>query len=600
MKMITTGMKQKERRNCCVRGTKSWRAILLSALLFCGVSEGAAAPSGWTDGGVASVKNATLWQGTLPLMMADNNAPSVTLTPNYLSGTVTASSSDPGTIRFFYTINGETPVVTLEDDEPSTGYDTYETINGIIDVEDEATSLTVIAVRLDEVNNELTLSQSESVTMTIERYASPTASANWNSVSNHTITVVDPNSDDASTIVRYDIESLPSSASSLVSGGTVAVTRYYANYYFRVFGNNKFPSLGSLPLYTNRWNIPVIENYVPFTAATSTSEAVPASGRFVGNADAYVYINYSHMSGDTLADPGPTTYDAVYAYADNPTIPEGFTAGAFKMVAANAPSAEGVTVFPSPVMTVTRNYSGYFVIQMTDNEAHHYLCLDSNLLTPQVLTKELFDRSSLWSLDAEYNLYQTIGGTNYYLGYNPSTQAVSVTTTAGLANWFVDPTSHMLRDYNGLHLAYTANGWRMSAEPTATPVLFEVEKRVAPSGHFDEITSFTLDPIQYDGRSPQWMAMADGDTPCSLSVTPHVTVTTYALPEHIHYSYIDAAGNAPDFSFYERNNRSYQDHRFLPYRQESSTNSTIYDTNIAYTWHLTFDDAEQLKPGRDL
>lgn len=592
MKMIATGMKQKERRNCCVRGTKSWRAILLSALLFCGVSEGAAAPSGWTDGGVASVKNATLWQSTLPLMMADNNAPSVTLTPNYLSGTVTASSSDPGTIRFFYTINGETPVVTLEDDEPSAGNDTYEAINGIIDVEDEATSLTVIAVRLDEVNNELTLSQSESVTMTIERYASPTASANWNSVSNHTITVVDPNSDDASTIVRYDIESLPSSASSLVSGGTVAVTRYYANYYFRVFGNNKFPSLGSLPLYTNRWNIPVIENYVPFTAATSTSEAVPASGRFVGNAEAYVYINYSHMSGDTLADPGPTTYDAVYAYADNPTIPEGFTAGAFKMVAANAPSAEGVTVFPSPVMTVTRNYSGYFVIQMTDNEAHHYLCLDSNLLTPQVLTKELFDRSSLWSLDDEYNLYQTVGGTNYYLGYNPSTQSVSVTTSASMSNWFVDPTSHTLRGYNGLLMTYTAHGWRMTAESNSVPVLYEVSKRVAPSGQFDEITSFSLDPIACEGRNPQWLAMADGDTPCSLSVTPHVTVTTFALPEHIHYSYSDASGNIPDFTFFERNNRSYQSHQHLPYRQVSSTNNTIYDTNITYTWHLTFDEAE--------
>ena len=515
----------------------------------------------------------------------------VTITPNYATEILTLSCSD-NTYTTFYWTTEENPQWQYDDEWEGTN---TLSVSGL----PAGTVISVCAMKM--VNGDPVWSNTE--TLIIARYAAPEVTANYRDISNHLFTVSNSNSEVCT--VRYAVGMVPDNTSSVVSASTVPVAQYYTTYNFRVFGDSKFPS-ENVARSTDRYDVPVIVDYVHYAAASDSGPETPVSGTIFGENGSYIYINYTHSVGgttDTLEFPNPhdaNSYDIVMQSAsDGNAVPSVLTGDVFKMVVGPGDNTPvGQIHFPSPMVRVDRYYSGYFVIShnvtVDGATTTYFLSLDAQHQPQRTTT---FDHSCLWMLDNGDRLYQSVGTDKYYLASHNDDLEVS-TSPYGDEQWRIHTISHLLQDFNGKHLVFTNGEWRMvaSSSPLASASdyfeAYMVNRRHAAGGTYDEITSFTLNPIACGGQHPEWMALANGDVACSLSVTPSVAVTTYELPEHVHFSYTDNSNINHDFTYYERNHTSYASHELLPYRNPRDPRTMPNSNEISYTWHLEFDEAD--------
>ena len=547
----------------------------------------------------AAIRHAALKKVVLASMMVlslsagavfAQSRPTVTFTStNFATETLTLSCSDNTYTTYFYTTDGTDPELSYDSEMAGLQSSTLSVIGM-----ENGTILTVKAMKLVANGDDYTTLWSEPRTVTIERYAAPEVTGNYSALSNHMFTVTDPNT---GTTVRYAVGTVPVSTST-VSGATVSVTEYYTTYNFRVFGSQKFPS-ENVAKSTNRYNPPVIVDFVHYAAATGSNPLIPVSGTLYSELGSHIYINSSYNEGDTLRVPNPgvaNTYNHVLASGS--AVPSSLTGDVFKMVAGPDPdpNATPVEMFPSPMVRVDNQYSGYFVIQRSETDAHHYLALDANNQLQHTIT---FDHGCLWMLDGLGHLYQHIGSTNYYVVSNGGVLGVN-TATSGAKRWRIHPITHLLQDIDGNRLAYGNSGWRLAApssDPTASTEYvgaYVADKLHADGGTYKEITNFALSGVKNAGGVTEWIALANGDAACSLSVTPQVTVTTYLLPAHDHYSFVDENADEPDFTYYERTRQSYASHRELPYQRvaENGVNNSPNRDYLNYTWHLEYDETD--------
>ena len=492
---------------------------------------------------------------------------------DYAAETITVTCTDDS-YTLYYTTNGSDP----------TNEDWQVGESGVISVAGlSATEIKVCAIDDDNVI------QSNVLSVPIQRYEAPAnISFSYSQLTGPQISFTYDNTDEGNPVVRYAVNELPTATGSTASS-PLSVSQYYATYNFRVFGSSKFPS-ENVEVRTNRYNPPAILNYVPYTAASSTDNEIPASGTFVMDNGSTVYINYSHTSSGSseLMDPDPSntnTYDTTIEAGQ--TFPTGFHAQNFKMVVGSSSATS--LMFPSTVVTVDENYSGYYVVQYGEGTARRYLSLDSTDM--RIYGKQVFDRSCLWQPDAQGRLGQPLGSTTYYLSANNS--EISATTGTSISWYFNTVEQALLRrsDYSGVVFMSNGDRWALTSGTTSAQ-LYTVSKRHSTSGTVDMITSFTLDAIQYNGQSPTWIAIADGSY--TLSVKPNVTVTTYRLPAHDHYSYTDQTNQAVDFTYFPLYNRSYSDHFQLPFSSEVGSNSNVYADNIEVQWTVENESAAAL------
>ena len=515
-------------------------------------------------------------------------APTVTISPNYQAEMLTLSCSNNSYNTYYWSTEANITTQDLADEEGVQGSEL--SVAGM----PHGTTVYVWAMHL----NGDTPEWSDMASYTIVRYDAPLVTANYTSISNHIFTVNNPSTNGTAT-VRYAVGAEPTVSSEAVTGGTVAVAQYYTTYNFRVFGDVKFPS-ENVSKSTNRYNPPVIVDYVHYTAPSGSSPEVPTSGTLYSELGSYVYINSSHGVGgslDTLAYPVPgdaNTYDMVVAPGMMGTPVSTNLRGVFKMVASSNPDdLSSAEMFPSPMVRVDNLYSGYYVVQHSAAEAgettHHYLSLDNN---HQLQNTTTFDYGCLWRLDNENRLYQQIGTTKYYV----TSDLNAHTTTTNAERWRIHPISHLLQGVDGNRLSYDGGAWRLSrySSDMAYYNSYMVNKRHADGGTYDEISRFELSGVKIGGDATEWIALANGDAACSLSVTPQVTVTTYQLPAHDHYSYFDEADNEADFTYYPRTRQSYALHHDLPYQSvaPNGVNNTPNPDNINYVWHLEYDEAD--------
>jgi hypothetical protein len=567
-----------------VLGTAARRMVLLAALAVAGVAQGGVSPNVVSTLMSAPTLGGSERQGMLPLRATDGEA-TVTITPDYMAETLTLSCSDNSYTTFFYT---------FDESDPQNSYDGEMAglESGTLSVEGLADG-TVVKVRAMKLVSDQPV-WSDVAWVTIERYDAPEVTGNYSELSNHMFTVTDPNT---GTTVRYAVGTVPVSTST-VSGATVSVTEYYTTYNFRVFGSLKFPS-ENVAKSTNRYNPPVIVDFVHYAAVTGSNPEIPVSGTLYSELGSHIYINSFYNEGDTLGVPNPdvaTTYNHVLASGS--AVPSSLTGDVFKMVAGPDPdpNATPVEMFPSPMVRVDNQYSGYFVIQRSETDAHHYLALDANNQLQHTIT---FDHGCLWMLDGLGHLYQHIGSTNYYVVSNGGVLGVN-TATSGAKRWRIHPITHLLQDIDGNRLAYGNSGWRLAApssDPTASTEYagaYVADKLHAEGGTYKEITNFALSGVKNAGGVTEWIALANGDAACSLSVTPQVTVTTYLLPAHDHYSFVDENADEPDFTYYERTRQSYASHKDLPYQRvaENGVNNSPNRDYLNYTWHLEYDETD--------
>ncbi len=513
--------------------------------------------------------------------------PTVTITPNYSAETLTLSCSVNTYDTYYWSTDGNITTQDLADEEGLQGSEL--SVAGM----PHGTTVYVWAMHL----NGDTPEWSEGASYLIERYNAPTVTANYTSISNHIFTVTNPNTG-GSTTVRYAVGSESTVSSDAVTGGTLAVTEYYTTYNFRVFGGEKFPS-ENVSKSTNRYNPPVIVDYVHYAAASGSSPEVPTSGTLYSELGSYIYINHGIVgASDTLLCPVPgdaNSYNMVLASGSlGAPVPSTLTGDVFKMVAGpNPDDLSSAEMFPSPMVSVDNQYSGFFVVQHSASEAgvttHHYLSLDNNR---QLLNDTTFNYSCLWRLDNENRLYQQIGTTKYYV----ASDLTAHTNTTHAKRWRIHPISHLLQDVDGNRLSYDGGAWRLSRPITDMEYYntYMVGKLHAEGGTYDEITRFELSAVKNGGDETAWLALANGDAACSLRVTPRVTVTTYQLPAHDHYSYTDETNDVADFTYYARTRQSYASHRDLPYQSVASNgvNNTPSADYIQYLWHLEYDEAD--------
>ena len=442
----------------------------------------------------------------------------------------------------------------------------------------------------------------------ISRYHQPDLGANYASVANHAITARKDSNDNADTTVQLrwsNTSANPSYghshlvANDTVSGGNI---NYEQTYHFRAFGNAKYPSPESA-ITTSRYSAPAILDYEPYVADQNN-----ASGTLVAEEGTRVYLNYSH--GTPLGDPDPTdanSYDAHYDAGSS--LPDGFTATSFKMIVSKA---ESPTKFPSEVVTVDANYSGYYVIHHYDNQTHYYLSLDST--SHGLRTLNHFDRSCLWFYNQDKALVQTLtehGITTAYSlkwvynggGWLGSSCTVSMEADAATpSQWNIDNDHHLLKPAGyslSMHYYPSNNTWKCGVSDS--PVIYPVSQRLARAGTTMEITHFDVGNIKHvvgqdATEEPHWISLnnasAEANVTATLKVAPTGSVVTYHLPDHCHYYFTPATGGEQDFTFYpgpnNSINRSYSDHTLIPVQGDAGTPVNIGSVNaqgtITYTW----------------